>query len=83
MASNPEGSQDLVKMWEGNSNLRKRIRETGQMTAWKNKQVVGLTSVEAMSYNLDILENLAAYWSTVNSMPRAVPISLIREQVGF
>ena len=73
----------LVKMWEGNPHLRQRVRETGQMTAGKNKQLVGLASVEAMGFNLEILENLAAFWSSQESMPKAVPINFIREQVGL
>lgn len=73
----------LAERWESNTALRRRIRETGKMTSWKNEKVVGLASVEAMTFNLPALEMLADWWSSHESEPKSVPIDLVRQEAKF
>lgn len=78
-----EDQVSLASLWEAEVSLRQRARETGRLTAWRNSKLVGLASVDAMTYNLTLLEVLATYWTARSDLPKAVPIGVVRPEVGF
>ena len=80
MASDEGGA--LAQQWEAASCLRQRAREIGRLTAWRNAKLVGLASCDAMKLNTTSLEVLARYWTSSTDLPKAVPIGLVRSEVG-
>ena len=81
MAESAEGS--LSRAWEADRSLRQRARETGKLTAWRNTKLIGLASCDAMKYNIPALEILARHWTAMTDLPKAVPIALVRSEVGY
>ena len=77
-----EQEKTLAQMWENNPMIRRRLRETGKLTVWKTPEVTGLPSVEAMTFNVVCLEQLAGWWTSKVTMPQAVPIDLVRKEAG-
>lgn len=74
--------ESLASTWEAEPHIRQRLRETGTVCQWKNAQLIGLASVEAMTFNLASLEILASWWTRKVDTPQAVPINLVRDEAG-
>ena len=67
-------------MWEKDSRLRRRAREPGALLSWKNPKVVGIPSTNAMTFNVEVLETLASWWTAKVDLPQAVPIDVVRRE---
>ena len=76
----PMATESLASMWENNNNIRRRARETGSLTTWESPKVVGIPSNKAMTYNREVLETLATWWTAKVDLPQAVPIDTLRKE---
>lgn len=76
----PMATESLASMWENNNNIRRRARETGSLTTWESPKVVGIPSTKAMTYNREVLETLATWWTAKVDLPQAVPIDTLRKE---
>lgn len=71
----------LAADWEGDSMLRRRCLETGQLTSWPSKKTTSIPSMKAAGLNARCLELTASYWVTICESPAAIPIDLLRSEV--
>ena len=59
-------------------------KEGGSITRWpmKGERVdVGIPSVKGMVLNIVALEATARWWTSLNPIPRAIPIQNLRQEV--
>lgn len=80
----PPAPGKLAEAFEEKKCLRRRAKdeEHPHMTRWINRQATNVPSVKAMALNYTALELLAEWWCSTISYPKAVPIDLIRREVG-
>lgn len=91
-AEQPSGNPDvpqpapgkLAEAFEDKKCLRRRAKddEYPHMTRWLNLKATNVPSVKAMSLNHTALECLAEWWCPTIPYPKAVPIDLLRREVG-
>ena len=72
----------LSDLWESETSLRAKARTHGSLLVWANPRVVGVASTGAMALNSRCLEILADWWAYQTELPQAVPIQLVRTEVG-
>lgn len=74
----------LAEAFEEKKCLRRRAKdeEYPHMTRWLNRQATNVASVKAMALNSTALECVAEWWCPTIPYPKAVPIDLLRREVG-
>ena len=79
----------LAHLWEKELPLRMRMHdaEFPYLTRWvRNKQsgafAIGVASVKAMALNTKVLEVVANWYCPVQKYPKALPIDILRREVG-
>ena len=79
----------LAKEWEKVSALRQRMHDPDfpYLTRWlANKEgvkAIGVPSVKSMALNSTVLETIAKWYCPVQTCPKALPIDILRREVGF
>lgn len=75
---------ELAKALEAQPIIRQRLlsEETPYLTRWASQTAIGVRSVAAMRLNAVALEKLAEWWCPCNPSPKAVSISLLRQEAG-
>ena len=82
-------SGTLAKEWEKVPALRQRMHDPDfpYLTRWlANKdgvKAIGVPSVKAMAMNSSVLETIATWYCPVQTCPKALPIDIMRREVGF
>ena len=71
----------LAQLWELDSLVRQRVRETKKLLKWKSQKLTGIASAEAAALNSAVLMNVASWWVPRQEMPCSMPIQVVRKQV--
>lgn len=81
--SHPQPKQ-LGIAFEEEKVVRRRLRDKDRpyMTRWINDKAISVPSVKAMSLNDVALVCIAKWWCPSIGYPKAVPIDLLRAEVG-
>ena len=72
----------LAEQLENQAAIRNRARghESGSITRWPKKELVGIASVKAMVINVTPLEVVASWWVSKAEGPSPIPIDDIRNE---
>ena len=79
---------DLARAWEGDFNVRERLRfGAGKLLVWpKGKggtELIGQASMQALSMNCNVLAIMAAWWCPTQTTPKTPSITVVKAQVGL
>ena len=72
----------LASDWEQSPLLRNRGRLNDSITVWPSPKTTGIASMKACSLNAEALELTATWWVQFCTQPAAIPIDLLRAEVG-
>ena len=78
----------LARAWEGDFNVRERMRfGAGKLLVWPkgkaNAELIGQTSMQALSMNCNVLTIMAAWWCPTQTTPKTPSITVVKAQVGL
>ena len=73
----------LANLWEKDAWVRVQGRDNGQLTIWNDAKCQGIASQKACALNAKILEHTATWWVSQAELPCAIPINLLRVEVGY
>ena len=69
--------------WEADTMLRNRGRQQGVLTTWLKPEATGVASMKAAALNHKLLEITSHWWVQLCDQPSAIPIGLLRSEVGI
>lgn len=72
----------LANLWEKDFLVRAQGRDHGQLTIWSDPKCQGIASQKACALNSKLLEHTATWWVSQAELPSAIPINLLRVEVG-
>ncbi|CAL1160110.1 unnamed protein product [Cladocopium goreaui] len=75
----------LARAWEGDFNVRERMRfGAGKLLVWPkgkaNAELIGQTSMQALSMNCNVLTIMAAWWCPTQTTPKTPSITVVKAQ---
>ena len=73
----------LASLWEENSDVRQRLRESQKMLRWPKVELVGVASLAALSDNRSVVRDCLTIWTAHNKDScKPPPVGWLKEEVG-
>ena len=69
--------------WEADAMLRNRGRQQGTLTIWLKPEATGVASMKVAAMNHKLLEITSQWWVQLCDQPSAIPIGMLRSEVGI